>query len=511
MQLVRQHLVLWVLLLFSFAVMLPSGKDYGMGWDEPFQHEIGMMNYNYLLHADNDLLDFQDRNYGPAYELFLIGTEKALHVNDIRTITLMRHYITHALFLLSLVFFYFLCYRIFNTKRIALLGFLILLLSPRIYAHSYFNTKDIPFYALFIISLSMLHYAFAKRNIYWMIAPGVLCGLATSVRIMGVMLLVLSLLFILPEFLKTIKKKKERRLNLYKTMFFLISYGIVLYCCFPYLWRSPIQNFIESYRLMSHYTWDGAVLLYGKVYSSKQLPWFYFPIWFLISNPLLWLSIGFAGISLLLIKLLQGFKRLISNYNERFLLIALLAIVVPVTMVIILHAVIYDDWRHLYFVFPPFVLLALYFINTLKKYRKPMYILCGFQLVLTTFDMVRLHPFQEVYFNRAISHAPEYLRKHFEMDYWGVSMMDVLHYISLNDKRKTIKVAGDIFPQINPLSNNIKMMPPRDDNKFIISEPEEADYFITFFRGHPEDYPFANAFYEIKRENSTIIRVYKVK
>ena len=43
--------------------------------------------------------------------------------------------------------------------------------------------------------------------------------------------------------------------------------------------------------------------------------------------------------------------------------------------------------------------------------------------------MIRNHPFQNVYFNNFLSHDEQYLRKNFEMDYWGTSYKQALEYV----------------------------------------------------------------------------------
>ena len=57
--------------------------------------------------------------------------------------------------------------------------------------------------------------------------------------------------------------------------------------------------------------------------------------------------------------------------------------------------------------------------------------------------MIRNHPFQNVYFNNFLSHDEQYLRKNFEMDYWGTSYKQALEYVLKNNKFNKINVVVD--------------------------------------------------------------------
>ena len=48
----------------------------------------------------------------------------------------------------------------------------------------------------------------------------------------------------------------------------------------------------------------------------------------------------------------------------------------------------------------------------------------------TGFTMIKSHPFEDVYFNILLSKKDQYLRKTFELDYWGTSYKQALEYIS---------------------------------------------------------------------------------
>src|SRR6185503_8756836 len=134
-----------LLLLVAIVIGLCTYQYYCISWDEPIQRGIDNVSYNYAFHGDQSLKTYIDRDLGTGFELPLIFIEKTLKLTDSRDIYLMRHLVTHLLFLVSVFCGYILSLRLFKNQAIAILGFILLAFTPRIYAHSFFNTKDIPF------------------------------------------------------------------------------------------------------------------------------------------------------------------------------------------------------------------------------------------------------------------------------------------------------------------------------------------------------------------------------
>ena len=295
------------ILLFFFAAIIGilTYRDYGIAWDESAQRNIGTLCYNYVFNGDNEFLGFTDRQYGTGFELPLVIIEKLLKITDFRDVYLMRHWVTHIFFLFSALSAYVLFYKLYKNQFIASLGFIMLVFCPRIYAHSFFNTKDIPFLCLFIITLSYCYTAFNKTRVLPFFILGLLCGYTTGIRIMGIMLTVFILFLLLIDLISNYLAKKEVKRNIICILVFLIGFCAALYLSMPYLWHSPVHNFIECYSRMSHFSWGWTVFINGKMEQGDQLPWTYFPTWFLISNPILWLISGISGILLLIISFIK--------------------------------------------------------------------------------------------------------------------------------------------------------------------------------------------------------------
>ncbi len=495
-----------VLLIVSMVISLSIYKDYGLSWDEDLQRDIGLANYHYVFSGDPLV---NEKDHGPGFELPLIIIEKALGLKDSRDIYFMRHLVQNMFFLLSMFCGYILMYHVFKKQSLACLGFLILVYTPRIFAHSFFNSKDIPFLSMFLVSMAVSFWAFAKNKPLAYLLLGMILGYTTSIRIMSIMLAgFLGLFFIIDVVNGAIAKKNVAKV-LWFFLLFIAGFCITLYICWPALWGAPISNFIEFYSSLSHFRWPGEVLLNGEIVSALHLPWTYLPTWFCITTPLLWLLLGFTGIILFIAAFINKPLRFIGHTTDRFFLLAFLCFSTPVLMVILLGSVVYDDWRHVYFIYPSFVLFILYAVDRLQQYKAAIIlnILIVLQFAIVAAFMVRSHPFQNVYFNEIVSHKKESLRKNYELDYWGTSVRKCLEYILAHDKSDNIKV-NDWFV----VPSSINMLPEADRKRVRpIAGDEQPDYYIALFRTRPDKYPPEKRIFEIKASNSTIARVYKLK
>jgi hypothetical protein len=124
--------------------------------------------------------------------------------------------------------------------------------------------------------------------------------------------------------------------------------------------------------------------------------------------------------------------------------------------------------------------------------------------------MIRNFPLENVYFNEAFSFSsPEYLRKTFEMDYWGVSYRQSLEYILKVDASPSINICVANDPGII----NLSILPTKERERIKIVPREKATYFITNYRWHPQDYTeYASfKFHSLTVENNTVSEIFKLK
>ncbi len=202
MNLVKNHLIGIIILFFSLIIGVLIYGDYGISWDEPSQRTIGMKSYGYMFEGDKSYETFFYKEYGVAFEVPLIMIEKSLSLNDPRDIYRTRHLISHFFFLFAAFIFYLLIWVLYGNRLFAITGYLMLLLSPRIYAHSFFNTKDIPFMSMFIICLFFSVIAFSRKKSGYFLLLGFCTGLLVNIRVMGILLPLITILFFLIDLVK---------------------------------------------------------------------------------------------------------------------------------------------------------------------------------------------------------------------------------------------------------------------------------------------------------------------
>ena len=498
-------------LLFIATVLVGcfTYKDYGIAWDEPAQHLVGSVNYDYVFNHSDSLLSFKDRVYGPAFEMPLIFLEKSMHLTDSRDIYFARHLFTHLFFLSGCFVFFLLVFGVTRNLAASVFAWLMLILNPRIYAHSFFNSKDIPFLTSIILLMWLTTIAFQRRNKFVFALLGLVAGYAAGIRIIGVMHAVLIIAMLNLDVLFNNNGKAKRKDALLNLAFFGAAFIITFYSVFPYLWHDTFSRVAEIFAQMSHFQLGGTVLLNGVSYDITEIPASYFPVWFLISNPVTQLLCGFAGICFLIFRLVSKRKQFFLEENSRFVIFTLACFVLPIFIVLALHATLYDDWRHLYFIYPAFILVGAYLITSIRKpiVQYMIYGILAIDFGLTAWFMIKNHPYQEVYFNNCISHTDESLRSNFDLDYWGLCHREGLEYLIENEKQYPIQLACNLNA---PVAINKLILKPEDRDKIQIVDFLHADYFITEYRGHPGDYPSSNVIYTIKVENSTIMAIYKL-
>ena len=501
-----------VLLCLSLLIGFCIYDDYGISWDDPMQRSTGEINYNYVFKGDNALKTFNERDYGVAFELPLIIIEKVFNIKDTRNVYLMRHLATYLFFVFSAFICFLLIEILYKNKLLAACGFLLLLLNPLIYTHAFFNTKDIPFLSMFIVCFFLTALAFKINRYHLFIMLGMACGLLTNLRIMGILLVICIGLCLLIDMIIVINHKKLRTKSLIHVLAFSLAFLITLYATGPFLWASPLHNFITTFRNMSVFRQEVPVLYFGQLIKAPDLSRMYCLVWFLISTPILYLLFGFFGIGLVIYKFFRNPLLFITNSLERNNLIYLACFFGPIMAVIIFKSVLYDGWRQLYFIYPSFVLLILFGLNQLfkTKAKKSAIILLFIGFSSIGIFMIKNHPFQYVYFNQFVSSKKEnHFRKNFDMDYWGISYKKSLDYILENDTSKAIKISVANYSGCV----NGQILKPEQRKRITFVDEKDAKYFITNYRWHPKEYtyPSAQIFHSFTVSNNSINTIYKLK
>jgi len=494
-------------------------KHYGISWDEHVSRINGVITVEYVVKGDQRLFTYRDRYYGTAFETLLVAIERFLNLTDNpRAIFFMRHLVTFLLFYTSVLFFYLLCKYRFRNWKIGLLGSIFLILSPRIFAHSFYNSKDIACLAMFTTSIYTLVKYLDKKTFSAAAFHALTCALLIDIRILGIIVPLFTVIFLIADLLviKTEKIKCKKIIGSFLTYTFLLIFFTVLF--WPVLWKNPVYHFINAFKQMSRYGHLYTVLYLGDYIEATSLPWHYIPVWIVISTPVFYTFCFFIGCFVSIKPLLRNLAQFYLSKRNDF--IFMLWFFLPLVVVIGIRSVLYDAWRQMFFVYPAFLILSLVGVTSLFEFIKlkfqglsykiisaTLIFIIAFNLINTARFMIRYHPYQNVYFNILAGRDMEKIKNNFDLDYWGLSYRKALEFILKNDKSKVIK----IFVANWPGKANVHSLPSDDRNRLMyVENPKEAKYFLSNYRWHKEEYPLKDEYYSIKIDGTKIMVVYKM-
>ncbi|MCB9065933.1 MAG: glycosyltransferase family 39 protein [Chitinophagales bacterium] len=484
----KTHWLGTLVLITAIVIGTQIYPDYGISYDEPSQRLIGQTTYDYATGHYKDFDKFAEKDHGTGFEWILMSLEKSLNITEYRDIYLMRHLVTHLFFLLCMFSGYVLVYRLFKSKWLATLAYIALVFQPRLFAHSFFNPKDIPATSVFLLTLLAAAYAFQKKKTLPFLILGLLIGYGACIRLTNLVILIPIALFFLIDLISTIRSKTETKHIFLNGSVLFASLCVSMYVTWPTLWGDPINNFIDMYRSNANFRWVDQMKFDGKLVLSTELPWYYIPKWFAISTPELWLLTGGVGILIFIIRFVKSPNKYLGNALERNILLSLICFVLPVVVIISLKSVLYDGWRHMYFIYPPFIILSMYGLNELLKRRFRLVVvgLCVLQLALIAGFMIKYHPFQQVYFNTYVSHDEDYLMEHYELDYWASCHYNALIWAAENIDEHPILINRNNASLIE----NMKFVPQKVRSRFTESRDlNEIKYYIQFYRTYPYTFP----------------------
>lgn len=517
----------WALSVCAVALLvgLLVVDDYGVMIDAKQNQLVAEMNLRYLAGDDdafNALEDSGVRHYGAAFELPLQFVERIFSLDDSRSLYLCRHLLTHLFFIAGGFATYLLAWRMFRRRTLALFALVVFLLHPRIYAHSFFNPKDPPFASMFMICLLLGHRAFAKATPGAFALCGLAAGLLTNLRVLGA---VFPAVFLAARVCDLVRAREwiERRRVVATSGLFAVIAALSYYVSMPSLWGDPAESFVKMLGTLSARPNPYPQAFFGETTLRSDVPAHYLPVWFAITTPPLVLLLGMTGAAAFV---LRGAGALARDAPPRFLAVIVACMAVPVLAVVVLRSTLYDDWRHMYFLWGPFALLATLGLRALvalperlprrrlrRRFQVAVYCLTALGLGLVVAQMAALHPYESYYFNALVDRrGPEELRKRFHLyDYGSVKgghgyILDEYPDAVLKLGRPTSWLGVDAPRHLETLPRpqraRVKVDPNADPEFYVVRQDNRADFPLG-----AADELFAPAVYTRKVYGNTVWRV----
>jgi len=453
--------------LFSifFLVGLFTFRDYGMWTDEEFQRFSGFYWLNYVLSFSSfdelknivafkidQIGDFTLPSpkyhpyYGVIFDLPAAFLESIFQIDDSKNYFYFRHFLNFTFFFVGSIFFYKLLLNRFSNYSVSLIGTLFFVLSPRIYGNSFYNNKDVVFLSLITIALYYSFKALDKPSYKNLLIFSIFAALSTAHRILGILLPVSFMTFYLLSVLSNHKNLN----NLFGMVFFCVFYFIFLILLWPALWSSPIENLILTFKFFSSHILKITMLFDGKYVHTNFLPYNYIFTWIFITTPILYTILFIIGYVQIFGRFFLKFLNIKDNtyyydlwrgVNEKKDLFILFNITCVIFYLILSNVILYNGWRHIYFLNTFIIYIATYSfykidLNLQSKSKKKIhyYILILF-LITVIYKMIIYHPFQKIYFNNYFN---EISHLNFEIDYGGLSGKKFLKEILVLEKSKNV-------------------------------------------------------------------------
>lgn len=415
-------------------------------------------------------------DHGVAYDLPLVILERLFGISDSMQIYQFRSLINFCVYIVGTLSVYQLAKRRFTSTNIGLLAAIFFILSPRIFAAGFYSPSDMVFTSFFALGANLSIQFIKDQRIVTALFAGMVCGFATDIRLLGIIALpIFTFAYIFYNY--------RTRSQLIRPMLtYLISFSTSIYVFFPYLWENPFGRFLEVFKSLSRYNWGGKNLYFGEFISASDLPWHYIPVWILITTPVFYSVLFLLGFFVITRKTLAS-KVIGFDTLQDYIFLGLA--VLPVLMVITLNSVLYDSWRHLFFVYPFFILVAIIgWVNLFSK-RETRIRLYALKVLITALCLSQIfawmilnNPRQYLYFNFLAGHSN--LQEKWEMDYLGLSNKDVIENLLKEDNGRQISVGIASF---TPFDMSLRVVPENlRDRMVILSLDEKPDYIVNNFR-----------------------------
>jgi hypothetical protein len=522
---------IWILIAVNVLIGFFIFRDYGLAWDEPYFYSYAdALGYAYSpanwFRADFDLNNSygasgeDHKTRGPAY-LFLArnlvyGLE-ALGADSPGA----WHLVNFLFFQLGIYFLFRIATR-WMSSAAALSTALLFSTQPLLWGHAFINPKDPPFLTFFLASVCLgfeMVDAIAEnakdKNMKLWIAALVL-GIATSIRVLGP----LAGLLVLIYFLSRLKIKAWK---------FIIAYAVIailiMFVTWPFLWESPLANFLSVFRLMSDNPTNLSVLFNGQEYRAGELPLRYLP--FMLATTLtepVWI--------LFLIGLIVAYGRVLlkkeshisdATYNATYfvsLTLVLAWFVILLAYVFLHRPAMYDGFRHFLFILPPvFIFIGFAFQSCFEALHSFFHaeeniiewLRAGLMLALITpgiLGIIRLHPYEYTYYNSFVGGTDGAFRQ-YETDYWLTCYRDAVEQLNhLTSEPVRLFVKREAYVARPYANANINVLDLRETTEPV----QSGDFVLVNTRLNDDRSTFRDAFnvIEIKRGNATFCFVRQI-
>ncbi|MDD3411599.1 MAG: hypothetical protein PHY12_12410 [Eubacteriales bacterium] len=455
----KRWAVLFLLLLTVLGLLLMDG--YGVPCDERSEQVILQENLKEyaLALGDEGAVSYYDaigvqraaesieRDHGQAAYYPIAA---ALQIEDGWLKSTLFHAWTWLIFMEGVAALYMLCRGVGVGHVLSAAAGLMLYLSPRFFAEGHYNNKDVVLLSLVLVTLAIGVRFLQRPKASTAAAFSLVGALATNTKIVGAWAWGLVCLFTLVRLIARRELTWSKvRLGLLTLAVYLGAYALLT----PALWSDPLAYMRYVLGNASGFTrWPGVVVYQGMTFDQaggQALPHLYLPIMILSTTPVMYLLLMAFGQVRALLDVGRS-REPLKDGRLCALLVLTLFWVVPLVYAVFARPLMYNGWRHFYFLYAGLCALGGYGMQTVADAMRKAdagRAICGFALCCMFgyygVGLLINHPYQYAYYNSIASN--QNLERDYELDYWDVSTNDALKQLCTTEARNQaldIVVAG---------------------------------------------------------------------
>ena len=484
-----------VLLAVIALLMLATVRDFGLTWDEDFHSTYGEYVLAWFESGFNDVRALGFKNsyiYGALFDviaqLFARLSPLGLYED--------RHLVNVGFGILALA----------GTRRLGtlLLGarggvvaMCLTALTPMFYGHSFNNPKDIPFAALFVWTLVYLYESAQRMPAIFTRATTKLTlslGALLATRPAGIFFVAYIFIWWALSLRRAGASQRDVHRAIGGLVLVIVGGWLLMLTCWPWGQVSPIIHPIAGIAMASRFSYAMTTLFFGQQVPALHPPLSYLPTWFALQLP----ETYFVALAAAIVGCLFA-RRCTPRMDLTFLGFV---VAFPVATAMILHSTLYDGVRHFLFVIPPLAILAAAGIESGLGPSVPRAIrtlIAGVVVVaalVTASDMVVLHPYESVYFNRIVAGGLPGVKGRFETDYWGNSYREATEWVIANVPGDRIRIANCS----NPLQTSYYLRGPEGARFVPVSKDDHPDLLLATTRWDCDRRADARVLHKVERQ-----------
>jgi len=492
-------LVLAFFIVLFLAGLITCG-DYGLPCDEPAEQVILRENMKeYALQIggmENEAVRYYDslnirrisesieRDHGQC--AYYMATP-ILQVSDGALRTTLWHGYTWLWFMAGVIAIYGFGREMGFGRITACAAALLLYLSPRLFAEGHYNNKDMVLLSLVLLTLWTGLRLLKKQTLFRGVLFSLAGAMAANTKIVGILPWVLTALGAV-IFLSARKAWTSRLLAvaLGTAFSFLACYVLLT----PALWPNPLAFFVHALQNASGFSrWTGVVLFRGTVFDHpvNPLPRYYLPYMMLVTLPLYTLPLAVLGQGAAILRVMRQRLSVLKDEKTIMLLTLTLSWFIPLGFAAVARPLVYNGWRHFYFVFAGLVLLAGYGLQMLiktvcHKLSGSWARLAGAVLLCCCFaipaiQIIMNHPFQYGYYNILCRRTAA---TQMELDYWDVSTVNAMKLLCEAQRNESLPLQLGSRDEMSffGVRHGYEVLPTNMRANLEIREDENAPYLF---------------------------------